>query len=58
MEELQTLYSAVYPNSRIKINKEDLKYCDIDVENNNYEKICEAFERINNRIDVSKTSSM
>ena len=57
-EELQALYSSVYPNSRNKINKEDWANCTIAVESNSSQKVCEQFEKINNRIDISKTSSL
>ena len=56
-EELQTLYSCIYPNSKIKITLEDWATCNINVESNNSDKICDYLEKVNNRIDISKTSS-
>ena len=57
-EELQALYSTVYPNSRNKVSQEDCAVCNIAVESNSNQKVCEQFEKINNRIDISKTSSL
>lgn len=56
-EELQTLYNCIYPDSKIKLTKEDWAICSIDVESNNSDKICDYLEKVNNRIDISKTSS-
>lgn len=56
--ELQTLYSSIYPSSRIKINKEDWAICNVNIESNDSQKICEYLETVNNRIDINKTSSL
>lgn len=55
--ELQVLYSSIFPDSKIKLNKEDWAICSIDIENNNSQKVCEYLEKVNNRIDITKTSS-
>lgn len=56
-EELQTLFESIYPNSRIKLTKEDWAICSLDIENNNSQKVCDYLEKANNRIDITKTSS-
>ena len=57
LEELQILYTTMYPNSRIKLNKEDWAICSLDIECNNGQKVCDYLERVSNRIDINKTSS-
>ena len=57
-EELQTFYDSVYPDSRIKLTKEDWAICTIDIENNNSQKVCDYLEKVSNRIDITKTSSL
>ncbi len=56
-EELQVLYGAVYPESKIKLTKEDWAICSIDIENNNSSKVCDYLEKVSKRIDITKTSS-
>lgn len=58
LEELQTVYSCIYPNSNTKLNKEDWAICNVNVENNNFQQVCEYLEKVNNRIDISKTDSL
>lgn len=41
----------------MKLTKEDWAICSLDVESNNSDKICAYLEKVNNRIDISKTSS-
>lgn len=55
---MQTLYNCVYPDSRIKLNKEDWALCNINIESDDSKRICDYFEKVNNRIDISKSSSM
>lgn len=57
-DELQALYSSVYPYSRIKVNKEDWAICNLAVENNYSKRVCDQLEVINNRIDINKISSL
>lgn len=58
LEELQTVYNSIYPDDNKKLNSEDWAVCNINIENNDYEKTCEYFEKINNRIDISRSSSL
>lgn len=57
-EELQTVYSSIYPNSKTKLSKEDWAICSISVENNNYQHICDYLEKVNNRVDISRSASL
>lgn len=58
LEDLQVLYNKIYPDSKIKLNIEDWAISTLNMENKNIQKFCEYFEKINCRIDISKTSSL
>lgn len=51
------MYNSVYPDSKIKLTKEDWAICSIDIESNNSSKVCDYLEKVSNRIDITKTSS-
>ncbi len=51
------MYSSVYPDSNIKLTKEDWAICSLNIESNNSSKVCDYLEKVNNRIDITKTSS-
>ena len=57
LEELQTVYSSIYSDSKNKLNKEDWAICNINIENNNFENICDYLEKVSNRINISKSDS-
>ncbi len=40
------------------MTKEDWAICTIDIENNNSQKVCDYLEKVSNRIDITKTSSL
>lgn len=48
----------MYPDSKIKLNKEDWAICSIDIENNNSQRVCDYLEKVSNRININKTSSL
>ncbi len=52
------MYSSIYPDSKIKLTKEDWAICSLDIENNNSQKVCDYLEKVSNRIDITKTSSL
>ena len=58
LEELQTFYNSIYPDSTIKLNNEDWAICNVDIENNSSKNVCDYLEKVNNRVDISKTSSL
>ena len=57
-DELLALYNVVYPTEKVKLDIEDWIMCDIAVQNNLPSKVCERFDMIHNRIDISKSSSL
>lgn len=58
MEELQTLYSSIYPDSNIKLNNQDWVLCNISIESNDSKQVSEYLEKVNNRVDISKSNSL
>lgn len=57
-DELLALYNVVYPTEKVKLDIEDWIMCDIAVQNNLPIKVCERFDIIHNRIDISKSGSL
>ena len=55
--ELQLLYDTIYPDSKAEITKEDCIRCNINIENENVEELCDYLDRVYNRINISKTES-
>ncbi len=58
LEELQVLYNSLYPTSKINLSKEDWAICNINVESNNVQNIIDYLEKVNNRINISKSNSL
>lgn len=52
------MYSSIYPDSKIKLNKEDWAICNLNISDDHSDKVCDYLEQVNNRIDISKTSSL